>query len=145
MVTTDGGITWTELNNGITEENINHVAADPLDINRWFAVANECMYESTDAGQNWKARYTPKDMGYNEGKKFTGVTFAPVNSKGIARMFVKCNSTQYPVRYSDDYGKTVIKPIVDNTLAVMRDNWGWAAEPYYILPNNPDIVWVSLT
>lgn len=144
MATADDGATWTELNKGIEEANVNHADKDPLDDNRWFAITDTCMYESTDKGQNWMQRYTPKDMGYDEGKVFNSISFAPVNSQGIARMFIRCKNTQYPVRYSDDYGKTVFKPIADNNLAVMRDNWGWAAEPYCISPNNPDDVWISL-
>lgn len=139
----DDGASWIELNNGIGEENVRAIAADPADDTHWFAVTPDKLYESKNSGKSWAAVCTYQDAGFKD-KKFFRLNFSPVRADGKSRLYVTSSSIQNPMRYSDDYGKTFKRPNVDNNLAIIRDNWGYSAEPYFIHPKNPDLMWISL-
>lgn len=144
LVTYDDGVTWTKINEGIEEEYVRAIAFDPLDEkNHWFCVSPEKLYESKDSGKSWKAVCTYQDAGYKD-KKFFRLNFSSVRDNGKPRLYVTSSSIQHPMRFSDDYGKTFKRPQVDNTLAIIQDNWGYSAEPYYVHPKYPDIMWISL-
>lgn len=144
MVTYDDGATWTEKNNGIEEENVRAFDSDPKDDNHWFVVTPKYLYESSNSGNNWKKVSDPVQLGYTEKQTLFRLKFSPVRKDGSVRLYITCSSVQNPMHYSDDYGKTAMKPIVDNNLAIIRDNWGWSCEPYYVLESDPDIMWISL-
>jgi len=51
---TDGGITWSQMNNGLTNRYIQSLAIDPQNTNIIYAgVEGGSVYRSTDGGQNW--------------------------------------------------------------------------------------------
>lgn len=143
LITRDDGKNWTEINEGFDTPEIRAVAVNPIDKKNWFAVSADYLWESKDAGNTWAVLNTPKGMGYSETHKLWRLNFSTVRSDGNARLYVTSSSVQRPMRYSDDYGKTFNKPISDNNLAIIRDNWGYSAEPYYVHPQNPDIMWIS--
>ncbi|CAN5161547.1 hypothetical protein BH09BAC2_BH09BAC2_13910 [soil metagenome] len=53
--TTDGGITWKEIVNGLPQDPINVVREDPYRKGLLFAGSERAVYFSLDAGENWQS------------------------------------------------------------------------------------------
>ena len=50
---TDGGVNWNKLINGLTAKNIFKLVIDPVSPNILYAATSKGVFKSTDSGENW--------------------------------------------------------------------------------------------
>jgi len=53
FISTDGGQTWTKINNGIYIPQVSDIIVKPDDPQHLFISGDACIYRSTDGGQSW--------------------------------------------------------------------------------------------
>ena len=70
---TDGGKTWTKINNGLTSLDVTQVAVDPVNTSNLYAIASGFLFKSTNAGASW----SPMGVGLPSG--FGNLAIAPSN------------------------------------------------------------------
>ena len=70
---TDGGKSWTKIDNGLTSLDVTQVAIDPVHSNNVYAIAGSFMFKSTDGGTHW----SPMGAGLPSG--FGNLAIAPSN------------------------------------------------------------------
>jgi RHS repeat-associated protein len=110
LKSSDGGVSWTPTNNGLTANHVYALAADPLTSNRLFAGTEMGLYVSQDGGASWG-----RPAGALPGRSVLEIAFADNFLLAV---------TELGLYRSPDGGSTWLTPTVDlptvriNTLLV---------------------------
>lgn len=93
---TDGGKTWTEINQGLQERTVNPIAFDPINPDVMYVGTENGLFKSRDGGSHW----TEADAGLTT-RNIWSLSVDPVNH---ARLYA--GTSGGGVFRSDDEGKT---------------------------------------
>lgn len=84
LLSMDGGASWTAVNAGLAEDNVQQVVADPHDPARLYAVVGHLAYVSRDGGASWTAT-VPVQLGdFDPDESAPGVVWAS-GREGVVR------------------------------------------------------------
>ncbi|MCP4356666.1 MAG: hypothetical protein GY796_01450, partial [Chloroflexi bacterium] len=97
---TDGGITWTQMNNGLSDDHVRYVAVSPdmAEKDTLFALTHSGLEKSTDGGANWTAVTTIPDA-----NELSGIVLSP-NYASDQTVFVTAHTGR--VYISNDGGSS---------------------------------------
>ncbi|MGC8724863.1 MAG: WD40/YVTN/BNR-like repeat-containing protein, partial [Acidobacteriota bacterium] len=76
---TDGGQTWTAMNNGLPSNNVTSIAINPQNPMTMYAVTNYGLYISYDGGNSWSTCGTGLNIFWYQGWDYPFVVIDPLN------------------------------------------------------------------
>ena len=145
-VSTDGGVTFVLKNNGLPSVDVTSITVNPTNsLHMIVGLANNGAYlaESYDGGDNWSVI----DKCYGADGSYPALLYFHTPT-GVSnpRLYVQLYKVTYPSRYSDDYGKTLIKPDfkINEEYNLLETYNGYFPTPYCFNPQNPDVIYTSL-
>lgn len=135
---------WVQCRDGLGSAEITGLAVDPADNSHWFCTDRDNIYESCDRGQHWNIIQTVQSAQLTTGG-FAAVHFnAPQPGEPVI-LYIVCTSQTYTLRYSTDYGKTILIPEFDGRDTVyLEDNHGWFTEAFRVNPAKGNECMVSV-
>lgn len=143
---TDGGLSWTQLTNGLPNQAATDLAMDPSNpnilyaaIGRIFGAAENGIYKSTDGGNSW----TKLGGGLpTSGVGRISIAIAPSNPSRLYTLITRAadsrggGASTLGAYRSDDGGATWTSLPIGNIQAT----YGWYLSVVAVHPTNPDIV-----
>ncbi|MDF2924509.1 MAG: hypothetical protein K0R57_3423 [Paenibacillaceae bacterium] len=144
LVSGDEGLTWTELNNGISGgKKAISLAVNPKDSGHWLVIANGDIYQTYNGGLLWTLAAAKGQISASSGDAtYQKLEFSALPASGEPHLYLSLSATQYNLRVSDDYGATWNKPVHHTELAYMRDNWGFYSEAFAVDKHDSEKLWV---
>jgi len=137
----DGGVTWQQKNGGL-EASANSIAIIPDVKDHWMAAfkgKSVGVYESFDKGSAW----TPVNYFSNGKAEPRIIEVAQKNDGSTPTIYLIYSSMSYPLRYSNDLGKTWNTPNVNNQDIFGKGITGYYAEGICVDRKDPNIVYYS--
>ena len=143
-VSADGGKTWTNRNNGLPSAEILSLTVNPADSSNWFVTVNmdQKLYTTADMGNSWTAAGDMKPALIESGQPYK-LNFGAWDGTNTPVLYIALSANPDCVRYSADLGRTFMKPVYDQTLA-LRDQRGYWPEAMAVDPVNPWTCWAAV-
>lgn len=143
MISEDFGESFTKNTNDFDVANVLSIAINPIDKNNVFAVTPNYLYKSTNGGESFAQFKRCSQLQSSLTDSF-GQVFFGGEIGGRARLYVQLYSISYPLRYSDDFGESFNKMVIDTSEGFMSNKTGYGCEPVEVNLNNPNEIISSM-
>ena len=135
----DGGKTW-DYTNPEGREGATTVDIDPDDKNHWIVSfvnpetkKGDTFYETYDSGKTWSL------LSY-VGKEIVKTKFGPKRDDGTRYYYMHLGKSIWPMRVSNDGGKTWTESKFDMDICFQNDYTGWFPQGFDVSPHDPNLV-----
>ncbi len=146
IVSYDRGDTWESAAGSLKGLTCESTTVDPANTDHWIAGTKDpnisgwnCnIWETFDKGKTWTYIACRDDLKINN---FWGVKYGPLDKKtNSARLYLMGNQNQYVHRYSDDHGRTWVRPIYYQSDTYTTITGGYWMVPLAFCEGYPDVV-----